>query len=131
DSNYFHQPETARAPGSRGRDAQWTQVNEAGLLADTVLAGGRARLSMSIDALYNVRFTNDPQKPNTLDFDGQAGASYRWPSGIWISGGYAYERRDDPGDFHLRSSDLSRDSHNTFVNVGFDRDVFFGTKLQF
>jgi len=130
DSNFYRQPETGNGPNSQGRKAEWTHENELGVMADTALMGGRLGISMSIDSIWSVRYGHDAPS-DTWDFEGQLGARYNWPSGVWIAGGYRYNRSHDPADLPTVSDDYGRATHGAFFNLGFDRDIFFGSKLQF
>jgi hypothetical protein len=129
--NYYDQTETGNDPNPNGEHhgkvSQWTHVNEVGALADTALAGGRLRLNATVDSIWNVNYDSTP---DTWDFFGAFGATYRWDSGVWISGGISYERRHDPDDLPNLSDDFARHDVQTFFNLGFDRDVFFGTKIK-
>jgi hypothetical protein len=127
--NYYKAPETNRLPGQHGRDSVWTHENEAGLFADTALMGGRLRISASVDSTWNVRYGGEAP-PDTWDFDGQLGAAYRWPSGAWISGGLAYERRHDAADLPAVSNDFGRSTSRAFLHWGLDRDILFGSKIK-
>jgi hypothetical protein len=127
--NFYKAPNTGRAPGEHGRDAVWTHENEAGLFADTALAGGRLRISSSLDSTWNVRYGQDAPK-DTWDFNGQLGAAYRWPTGAWVKAGIGYERRHDAADLPAIADDFGRASTRTFFTFGFDRDIFFGSKLK-
>jgi len=126
-SNYYDQTETGPNSEAHGKESAWIHVNEIGALADTALAGGRLRLNASVDSIWNVNYGSIP---DTWDFNGAFGATYRWDTGAWVSAGISYERRHDPADLPSLSDDFGRDNTMTFFNVGFDRDIFFGTKIK-
>jgi len=129
DWNYYKQPETGFGAHSKGRRSEWTHQNEAGLLADTALMGGRLGISASIDSIWNVRYGHNAP-PDTWDFEGQIGATYRWPSSVWISVGYRYNRTHDVADLPPVSNDFGRRTHGAFASLGFDKDIFFGSKIR-
>jgi hypothetical protein len=131
DYNYYRQPETGDFAGDNGRKPQWTHQNEIGAMGDLSLMGGRLGIASTVDSIWNVRYGHDAPK-DTWDFEGQIGATYRWPSGVWIAGGYRYNRTHDPDDLPVSpKTDFGRTTNGAFFNLGFDRDIFFGTKLQF
>lgn len=127
--NYFLQPATGPAEDDRGRQPQWTHVNEVGAIADTALAGGRLKIGIGVDSVWNVRYGDAP--PDTWDFQGNITATYTWPTGMWLSTGMTYDRRHDPADVPNLSDDFGRSDRNGFVTLGFDRDLFFGSKLKY
>ena len=127
ESNFYRQPNTGRAPGSRGADSAWTHVHQVGALADMILCNGRARIFGAAESTWNVRYDKD--KADTWELDSQLGASFRWPSGFWVKGGVAYERRDDPIEIEFTDR-FKRTNKRGFLEWGFDRDVFFGSKVQ-
>ncbi len=133
DDNYYKQPESGSGSGNLGRRSEWTHDNEVGLLADTALMGGRLGISTSIDSIWGIHYgRNSP--PDTWDFEGQLGATYHWPSGVWISGGYRYNRSHDATDLPEAAhspNDFGRSTNGFFVDLGMDRDLFFGSKAQF
>lgn len=126
-SNYYLHNNTGSTTGDHGTSNQFTHINEIGCLADTALAGGRLRLSASVDSTWNVNYNS---VPDTWDFMGALGATYRWDTGVWIAGGVSYERRHDPADLPNLANDFARTNTRTFFNLGFDRDIFFGTKIK-
>jgi hypothetical protein len=128
ESNFYRQPETGPRQGTQGRDAQWTLTSEAGALADTMLAGGRLRISASADSIWSTRF--DDEKPDTWEADVQIGGTYHFPSSFWIACGFAWERRNDPADIFETGRDFDRSNRRGFVNWGFDKDIFFGSKVR-
>jgi hypothetical protein len=131
DDNYYQQPNTGVASDVHGRQAEWTHENEIGVMADTALMGGRLGISTTIDSIWDIHYGHDAP-PDQWNFEGQLGARYSWPSGVWISGGYRYNRNHDPADLpNGNSTDYGTRTHGAFFNVGFDRDIFFGSKLQF
>ena len=128
-SNLYLKGRTGESGDRReGREDAWTHINQAGLLAETALMGGRLRIAGSGDARWNVRY--DSELPDTWELDSQLGASYRFPQGMWVRGGVAYERRDDPIDAGF-TRDFDRSNVRTFLNAGMDKDVLFGSKLRF
>lgn len=129
EDNYYLQPSTGSASGDHGRQPQWTHVNELGAMADTALAGGRLKIGIGADSVWNVRYGDAP--PDTWDFQGNVVATYSWPTGVWLSGGMTYERRHDPDDLPNLSDDFGRSDRQAFLNLGFDRDIFFGSKLKY
>ena len=126
-SNYYDQNNTGPTSANHGISNQITHVNEVGALADTALAGGRLRLNASVDSIWNVNYNS---VPDTWDFNGSFGATYRWDTGVWVSAGMSYERRHDPADLPNLSNDFARHNTMTFFTLGFDRDIFFGTKIK-
>lgn len=128
ESNFYKQPETGPGSNKHGRDAQWSHVNEAALFADTILCGGRMRLSGSVHSIWTNRY--DHEKADSWEFDGQVGGSYRWPSGVWVSTGIAWERRNDAADISEINGDFDRVNRRLFFNAGMDRDIIFGSKVQ-
>lgn len=129
ESNFFLQPDTGPTQHEHGRETGWTHVNQAGFFADTALAGGRARISASVDSIWNVRYKDD--HPDEWELDSQLGGTYRWNCGLWITAGVALERRDDPADFEVTGQKFQRTNRRFFVNWGMDRDFIFGSKVQF
>lgn len=111
-----------------GRRSGWAYVTTASVLADTALAGGRLRLAGSLQGNWETRFRRE--QDDTFESDAQLGASYRWPSGFWVRGGVAYERKAEPIEIE-QSSEFERTNRRGFFTFGFDRDIFFGTKIQF
>jgi hypothetical protein len=92
--------------------------------------GGRLTIAGSADSTWNVRYgSNAP--PDTWDMVSQIGATYRWPTGVWVAAGYSFERRHDPADIPVVANDFGRNTNGAFLNWGFDKDIFFGTKLKF
>ena len=124
ESNYF------LASDSSDAQSQWTHVNELGALADTALMGGRLRLSLSADSVWRLRYGSDAP-PDTWDLDSSFGATYTWPSSLYLKGGVQYIRRHDPSDLPLRSQDFGRTQTRTYFTVGCDRDIFFHSKFKF
>lgn len=129
ENNFFRQPNTGPSSADEGLEREWTWVNEVGLLADKALMGGRLRVSGSADSVWNVRFGEN--SPDTWDFSGQVGATYTFPSGVWLRGGYHWERRHDPADFPGVTNDFGRTNQRAFFSLGLDRDIFFGSKLRY
>lgn len=129
ESNYFLQPDSGPNATS-STDAQWTHVNELGALADTALMGGRLRLSAGADSVWRVRYGSDAP-PDTWDFDGQFGATYTWPSSVYVKAGVSYTRRHDPSDLPLYAEDFGRNQVKTYFTAGTERDIFFGSKFHF
>lgn len=134
ETNVFRKRETGQPdddqPGvfDDGRRHGWAYSTNAALLADTALAGGRLRLAGSVAGNWDQRFREE--QDDTFEADAQLGASYRWASGLWVKGGVAYERREQAVEIELSDS-FRRTNRRGFFNFGFDRDIFFGTKIQF
>jgi hypothetical protein len=124
ESNYF------LASDSGDAQSQWTHVNELGALADTALMGGRLRLSLSADSVWRIRYGSDAPD-DTWDLDSSFGATYTWPSSVYIKGGVQYIRRHDPSDLPLIADDFGRTEVRTYFSAGCDRDIFFGSKFRF
>ena len=129
DSNLYFQPDTGDGAKKDGRETGWTHVNELGAMADMALAGGRARISASANSIWSVRYRDD--QPDEWTFDSQLGGSYHFPSGFWISGGVAWERRSDAADYSDVGRKFARTNRRGFLNWGFDRDILFGSKAKF
>jgi hypothetical protein len=129
ESNYFLQPDSGPNDDG-GTDSQWTHVNELGALADTALMGGRLRLSLAADSVWRVRYGSDAPA-DTWDFDSQFGATYTWPSSLYVKAGVSYTRRHDPSDLPLITDDFGRTQTRTYFAAGCDRDIFFGSKFRF
>lgn len=129
EDNYYLQPATGPSEHDHGRQPQWTHVNEVGVIADTTLAGGRLNIGVGADSVWNVRYGDAP--PDTWDFQGNLTARYTWPTGVWLEGGMTYDRRHDPADLPNLSNDYGRSDRSAFLNLGFDRDIFFGSKLKY
>ena len=97
ETNVFRRPSTDRFDDGDfddGRKHGYSWVTNGGLLADTMLMGGRMRLAFSVDGQWEVRSRDE--QADTRETNAQAGVSYRWPSGITASGGIIYERLEDP-----------------------------------
>jgi hypothetical protein len=135
ETNVFRTPRTDRdssnLTGSRsraGRQSGWSWTNQAGILADTRLMGGRLRIALSADSRWQERFRS--AQTDTWQMDSQLGASYRWSNGAWVRGGLSYTRRSDPIEIELAGSEFKRTTHNVFLTGGFDKDIFFGSKAK-
>ena len=131
--NFYLHANTGPSSSDHGRKGQWTHVNEAGILADTALMGGRLKIAASAVSIWNVRYN---EVKDTWEMDAELGATYRWPAGAWVSGGVSYTRRHDPNDLPVNTArfgndDFSRTDLESFFHFGFDRDIFFGSKLRF
>lgn len=144
-SNFYRVNRTGDYGSGNANDASFTHTNQVGAMADTTLAGGRLRLAASIDAEWDVRYDDgnddrgvfpgtpirkDEEKADTFEFDGQLGASYRWPAGLYVRGGVAYERRADPIDVEV-TREFQRTNRRSFLTWGLDRDILFGSKFRF
>ncbi|MCE9636416.1 MAG: hypothetical protein K8T90_11990 [Planctomycetes bacterium] len=144
-SNYYREHRTGDTGSPNANDAAWTHTNEAGANADMALAGGRLRLAASVDAEYDVRYDHgnedrgthtgstllrDDAKANSLELSAQVGASYRFPSGVYIRGGVSYEKRSDPIDVEI-TRQFKRTNRGSFLTFGLDRDIIFGSKFRF
>ena len=129
ESNVNRRPATGSSNlgNDDGRDSGWNFVSNPGLLADTLLMGGRMRIALSMDARWNERTEDD--LGDDFELDSQLGVSYHWPNGAWVSVGYAYERRSEPVEVEF-TEDFQRTNNRVFWNLGFDRDIFFGSKAQ-
>jgi predicted porin len=141
--NYYKQRNTGEGNLGRGRRSEWTHTNEVGLFGTTALMGGRLNIATYIDSIWNLHYGQDAP-PDEWDFNGQFGATYRLPSGAWVAGGVRYQRRHDPVDLPLdvigprghrfpaaeERRDFGRVNRGGFFNFGFDRDIFFGSKLR-
>lgn len=119
---------TAGNPNEEGRQTGWTHVNQVGLLADTLLNGGRTRVSASADSRWNVRYRQD--QPDDWELDSQLGVSHRINEALWTSLGVAYERRSDP--IEVETTDrFRRTNKRGFVRLGADKDFLFGSRLNY
>jgi hypothetical protein len=115
-------------PGREGRQTGWTHVNQIGALADTLLNGGRTRISLSVDSRWNVRYRQD--QPDDWELDSQIGVSHKINDAIWTSVGYAYERRSDP--IEIQDNDrFKRTNNRAFIRIGANKDILLGTKMQY
>ena len=110
-----------------GRQTGWTHTNQAGFLADMLMNGGRTRVSMSADSRWQVRYRQE--QPDDWELDSQVGVNHRFNRDVWAAVGYAYERRSDPIEVDFTDR-FRRTNNRSFVQVGLDRDIFFGTKAD-
>lgn len=131
ETNVYRRPATGAGTGfgSRGgRKHGYAWINQAGLLADTGMMGGRLRIALTADARWEQNFKSS--QPDVFQLDSQLGATYRWANGAWVRGGMAYNRRSDPIEIELASNEFKRTNHNFFITAGFDKDIFFGSKAK-
>ncbi len=119
---------TSGDPRRKGRQTGWTHVNQVGALADTLLNGGRTRISLSVDSRWNVRYRQD--QPDDWEIDSQIGVSHRISDALWTSVGYAYERRSDPIEIQ-NTRRFKRTNNRAFFKLGADKDILMGTKLRY
>lgn len=123
ESNYYRTTDNEQA--------QWTHVNEAGVLADLALMGGRLHLSAGGDAIWRMRYGSDAPD-DTFDIDSQFNVEYTWPSGLWVKGGVAYIIRNDPDELpSVGATNFERTQTRTYFTIGTDRDIFFGSRFRF
>ena len=137
ESNFFRINETpARgahpnaAPRSRGRDGAITHTNQIGALADTVMDGGRLRLSGSIDSRWDLRYASEDHHKDDWDFDGQLGAAYDITRDIHTSIGYRWERRSDPIETNV-SRRFQRTNQQAIWDISHDNLGVKGLKGRF
>ena len=144
-SNFYKKSLTGANGAENANESAWTHQNQVGILADMALAGGRLNLAASADVIWNVRYDEgnpdrgrsangnliDPEKPDTTEFTGEFAAAYRFPSGVYVRGGIAFEQRDDPIDADPSSTEFQRTNRRTFLTAGMDRDIIFGSKFRF
>lgn len=143
DSNFFQQHRTGdHGAGNSANRAAYTWVNQIGAFGDMAFAGGRARLTLAADSTWDVRDddgrsqdSNDPrvfvqEQDDAWEFTGTAALSYRWPQGVFVRGGYTYEKLQDPIDVE-QTGEFPRHNHRPFFVLGTDKDIFFGTKARF
>ncbi len=133
DSNLFKENQAGARdlPSSDGRDGResgWTQVHQLGFLADTMLMGGRLRLSLSTDQQWRERYRED--HPSDWEGSAQLGARYTFNRNVWASAGFSYARRSEPIENQFESR-FKRTNQGAFASVGLDGDPFFGTKLNY
>ena len=127
ESNFFRATDDDPA----GEQGQWTHVNELGALADLALMGGRMHLSAGADAVWRMRYGSDAPE-DTFEIDSQFDASYVWPSSVYIRAGVAYVIRHDPDDLPTTgATDFGRHQTRTYITLGTDRDIFFGSRFHF
>ncbi len=131
DSNIYRKNKTGLRfpnPDRPGRQSGWSQTDDVGVLADTLLNGGRTRISASIESRWQFRFRDE--QPNGWELDSQAGLSHRFSRDVWGSLSYAYEEREDPTDIDFANR-FERTTQRAIARVGVDRDVLFGTKMTY
>lgn len=143
-SNFYRVHKTGGYGHENANEAAWTHINQVGLSADAAFAGGRLKLASTINAEWAIRYGDgdddkgtypngldvDPKKDDTFEFNGDVGASYRFPSGVYVRGGVGYERRSDPIDVVLTRS-FKRTNRRSYLTAGMDRDILFGSKFKF
>ncbi len=137
ESNHFRTNETPRrgthptaSPRSHGRDGSVTHVNQIGAMADTLLDGGRLRLSGAIDSQWLLRYASESRHADDWDFDGQLGASYAINKDIRAGIGYRWERRSDPMETNA-SSRFRRTNQQAVANLSYANIGVRGLKARF
>jgi hypothetical protein len=108
ESNFFRIDTTPRsgahpnaAPRTRGRDGAWTHTNQIGAMADTLLDGGRLRLSGTVESKWDLRWSEEDTHKDDWNFDGALGAAYDISRDVWTSVGYRWQRRSGPIETNL------------------------------
>lgn len=130
ESNYFNEPVSGRpdTDPKNGRKGSYAWTNTAGLLGDALFMNGRLRISTSVEGNWD--FRAEKSQEDTFELDSQLGAAYTFPSGFWIRGGYAYEKRTDAVEID-QTGEFQRTNTRGFLYWGFNRDILFGSKAQF
>ncbi len=113
--------------GTHGRESAFAHINTIGLLSDMTLAGGRMKVAFSADSEWADRH-GSRNGEDTWQLDSQLGVTYRWPSGMWVRGGVAYERRADSVEVDT-TGEARRTNRRAFYDMGFDK--VFGSKVNF
>lgn len=137
ESNFFRINETpvrgahpTAAPRSRGRDGAITHTNQIGAMADTLMDGGRLRLSGSVDSRWDLRYAEEEHHEDDWDFDGQLGVAYKVSRDIWTNLGYRWERRSDPIETNLTRR-FRRTNQQAIWNIGHDNLFMKNLKARF
>ena len=138
DSNFFKVHKTGTfGEGDCANQAAYTWQSQVGALGTMRFAGGRAQLTTGADSQWDVRFdegdedlVNCEKQEDTWEFVGTVALSYTWPQGVYIRGGYIWERLVDPVDIES-TGEFPRHNHRPFVVVGMNKDIIFGTRARF
>lgn len=130
ESNYFNERVTGRDPAApaNGRKGSYVWTNTAGLMGDALFMNGRLRISASAEGNWDFRAERNQE--DTFELDTQLGAAYTFPSGVWIRGGYAYEKRTDAVEVE-QTGEFQRTNSRLFLYWGLNRDILFGSKARF